>query len=199
MSETAFTGLDPDLRRPGVVYGFWILDPTSGQVRVDYVGQTFQRLAAREAQHRETQPWSDLIVGPAFIIESGCWTQAELDELEAFHIRRLLPRYNYEFNLDNAERIPIWLAQEQRAERDAARGIVRTPLHPVRVSRPRPARMRPRARRRIPIAVWSAGWLLAAGVLWAAVPRSVPAMVGGGWATLAATAVVGGVMWLRRR
>lgn len=132
-------------RRLGIVYGFNILDPQTMQVCVDYVGQTVQELGARERQHRgddwstdaTEQPWSDLIVGKPFIIEQGWWTQAELDERERFHIKRLQPRYNYVHNLDNAKRIPIPVARRQREERDRARGVQpltwgRAPRVPVR-------------------------------------------------------------------
>lgn len=121
-------------RRPGIVYGYPILDPTTGQARTDYVGQSVQPLAARDRQHRgrapgqdgrtTEQPWADLIVGQPSIIERGMWTAAELDERELFHIRRLTPRYNYVGNLDNPARVPIYAARSQREARDAARGLV---------------------------------------------------------------------------
>lgn len=113
-------------RRLGIVYGINTLDPASGTVEVGYVGQTVQALWQRERQHRETQPWSDLIVGQAYVIERGLWTCAELDAREAFHIKRLQPRYPYEHNLSNPRRIPVYVARRQRLERDRARGVVLT-------------------------------------------------------------------------
>jgi len=111
-----------------VVYGFNIRDPFSNAVRIDYVGRTRQRLGIREQQHRGRlaafgkisceQPWSDLIVGSAFIIESGIWSTELSDEREAFHIRRLLPRYNVVHNEKNPERIPRSEAIRMRDARD---------------------------------------------------------------------------------
>jgi hypothetical protein len=173
--------LDATLRRPGVVYGIRTLDPDTGTVILGYVGQTFQRLWQREAQHREDQPWSDLIVGEAFVIAQGWWTCAEIDEVEAVHIRALAPAYNYEHNLNNPNRVPIWLAQRQRAERDAVAGRPvwvpqqrRTRPHPVVASRPRrPSRRRwPRPARHL---AWRAAvWLALTVVIFVAEPARVP-------------------------
>ena len=67
----------------GVVYGIDVLDHTTGQiVRNDYVGQTRQRGRAREMQHRDTQPWSDLIVGSPRVLWEGVCTDEQLDDVE---------------------------------------------------------------------------------------------------------------------
>lgn len=138
----------PVLRRAGVVYGIPTYHPDTGDIVVGYVGRTFQTLAAREQQHRDTQPWSDTIVGDlgaAYVIETGMFTVDEIEQREAVHMRRLLPLYPYEFNLDNPHRIPIFEARGQRARRDAARGVrsqwsaPAVPQQRRRVSRLRPA------------------------------------------------------------
>jgi hypothetical protein len=162
-----------DARRHGIIYGLHILDPDTSQVATDYVGQTFQRLSAREEQHRQCQPFADLIVGEAGVIEEGRWTQDEIDEREAFHTHRLMPRYNYEHNLDNPRRIPIPQARRERAARDAARGVVPwTPPEPAReprreAARRAPRRLSARARRvRTRLGVVVVSWPLATGLLW---------------------------------
>ncbi len=139
----------PGPRRPGVVYGIRTHDPATGSTVLGYVGQTFQPLPAREAQHRAEQPWSDLIVD-VFVIARGRWTTAEIDAVEADRIRVLRPVYNHDHNLNNSGRVPIWLARRQRAERDRVAGRARwVPPQPGVL-----ARWRPTWTRRL--VVWSA-------------------------------------------
>lgn len=109
------------VRRRGIVYGINAVHPTVGGVVVGYVGQTVQVLRAREGQHRDDQPWSDLIVGDAYVVEEGWWTCDELTAREMWHIARLRPLYNYTGNLTNPDRIPIFEARRQRQARDRAR------------------------------------------------------------------------------
>lgn len=116
MTQTARRGL----RRPGAVYGINLLDPQTMTVRIDYVGQTRQRGRAREMQHRDSQPWEDLIVGSPLVLAEGVWTDDELDAQEQAMIRRIMPRMNYEYNLHNPRRIEIWRQREQRWARDDA-------------------------------------------------------------------------------
>lgn len=145
-----------DVRRRRIVYGaecfdvdpetgFIRIDPETGapRLRIDYVGQSRQRLPAREEQHRDEKPWADLIVR-FVILERGLWTQDELDEREVHWIHRISPRYNATHNLSNPERIEIWSParrewrqMEQRWARDDAR-------RPPAVDTPGPADAGPR-------------------------------------------------------
>ncbi|GAA2637004.1 hypothetical protein GCM10010399_82700 [Dactylosporangium fulvum] len=165
-------GQRADVRRPGIVYGVNILDPATGQVHVDYVGQTRQQLLSRERQHRDERPFSDLIVGDAFVIEQGMWTDAELDERELFHIQRIGPRMNHDGNLDNPARIPIWRQRQDRDARDRAKGLpVRRWPAPRPGSAPASTVRRPKLslrwrRRRNWAAGLTAGWLAATVLLW---------------------------------
>lgn len=143
-------------------------------IEVGYVGQTVQRLSARDDQHRgiaggpdgspaKCQPFSDLIVGSVRIVEQGMWTDAELDERERFHIERLRPRYNKSLNESNPLRVPIYVARQHRDARDAARGVAPQTWQPTRV----PASRRRLAKRVLlsPLTWWLAGWLTAAALL----------------------------------
>lgn len=200
-SATSPVGGPSVTRRLGIVYGYRIFDPATGEVRTDYVGQTIQTLAARDRQHRglapnrdgstKCQPWSDLIVGQPYVIEQGMWTAAELDERERHHMAALKPRYNIQHNWGTTDRIKPWEAQAARASRDAARGLP-PGVVPARVPRPsvwrrlaatRIARwagrlLRTAARRTAPwVAVWVV--LAVAGVVWAPMPDGqVPGAAG---------------------
>lgn len=112
-TATAKTG-----QRLGIVYGIRVIHPTTGQIALGYVGKTRQRLRTREGQHRDEQPWSDTIVGAAFVIAQGMWTEAQLDAVEQHHIRTLLPLYNIDHNLANPRRITPWDAVAQRQARE---------------------------------------------------------------------------------
>lgn len=114
----------PAVRRRGIVYGLRTLRPEDGytSVEVGYAGQTRQRLRSREVQHREDQPFSDVIVGDAFVIAEGWWTDAELDAAELAAIRQTRPRYNIAGNEGNPDRVKPWVARDQRRERDEAAG-----------------------------------------------------------------------------
>jgi hypothetical protein len=198
----------------GIVYGFNILDPDTREVRVDYVGQTVQRLDERERQHRgqdlstdaAEQPWSDLIVGKPFVIEEGRWTAVELDERERFHIHRLRPRYNYEHNLANPDRIPIPVARRQREERDRARGVP-TPTWD-RSCRPSAASGRQRGGRprsyrwlRSKPALLAYLWLVLATGLWLTAAHHAHGLAGAKFGTVGASLlfVAGWVVTPRRR
>jgi hypothetical protein len=185
--------------RLGIVYGFRTLEhPGRGRVMLGYVGQTVQAVGARERQHRDAQPWSDLIVGEALILAQGWWTPAELDAQEAGYIRALRPLYNYEYNGRNPHRIPIPVAREQRWARDDAAGRPRwqpgerTQLGGGRVPMTQSRKhLRVRwTRRRVRAALLAGSWLLlaVAATVWFArvVPLSSAAMAG----MIAATAVL---------
>ena len=124
----------PYMRRRGAVYGI----PTQpvdehgrvivGPAVVGYIGKSRQTVKQREGQHRDSQSFSDLIVGGSWTIEEGFWTDAELAEREEYYIRNGValvlgqapqrPIYNYEHNLDNPNRIEIWRAIQHRQLRE---------------------------------------------------------------------------------
>jgi len=112
-------------RYRGVVYGIDVIDHVTGEiVRNDYVGQTTQRGRGRENQHRDDQPWADLIVGSPRALWEGVCTDAELDEMERRFIQDVpvRPRLNWQLNEDNPHHIPKWVLVEQRHERDDREG-----------------------------------------------------------------------------
>jgi hypothetical protein len=143
----------------------------------DYVGQTRQRGRAREMQHRETQPFSDLIVGSPRILWEGLCTDEELDRIERQFIRdgKVRPRLNEKLNEDNPARIPKLEQARQRHERDARRGEQpwQWPSQRNRASlvewesrtQPVPARVWTPAQ--IKAALWTGAWLLETIAVWA--------------------------------
>lgn len=222
----------PTIRRPAVatrryaaVYGIptLVVDDAGqivgGLVVVGYVGKTRQRVKQREIQHRDERPFSDLIVGGSWAIEEGFWTDAELNDREAYYIRRgavlvpgqepQRPVYNYEHNLGNPQRIEIWRAEQHRQAREPEW------VPPVKGGRiPQQRRQpgfqspaRPRASRRIR---WTRGRVRF--VCWAALWAAV-AVISGGWTAASAVATardgfvvgvgaasvaVGGLLYSRR-
>ncbi|MGK5682478.1 hypothetical protein [Actinoplanes sp. URMC 104] len=117
--------------RWGQVYGIDVIDHDSWMAGApvivvnDYVGQSRQKRRARENQHRDDKPWSDLIVGsPRVLWEGGC-TDAELDEMERRFIQDVpleqRPRLNYLLNEDNPHRIEKYRQVNQRHARDGRR------------------------------------------------------------------------------
>lgn len=123
MTQTARTRTDARYR--GVIYGIDILDHETRQVMPnDYVGKTRQRGRARENQHRDDQPWSDLIVGSSHVLWEGICTEDELDEMERRFIQDVAvrPRMNWKLNEDNPQQIPKWVQVDQRHQRDEAAG-----------------------------------------------------------------------------
>lgn len=119
--------------RWGRVYGWDVIDHDSwmaGRPRVvvnDYVGQTRQKGRARENQHRDSQPWSDLTVGSPRVLWEGWCTDEQLDEWERHFIQDVpaeqRPRLNWLLNEDNPRHIPKWVALEQRRARDDRNGV----------------------------------------------------------------------------
>jgi hypothetical protein len=169
------------VKRHSIVYGINILDPETGKVRLDYVGQTQQRLRSRENQHRDDQPWNDLIVGSPFVLEQGVWDKGELDRREIAAIRRLRPRYNYDHNQGNPNRVEKWRARDQRWARDDAAGRPRWVPPELRTANPTSASHSPRSvnvfirmvravRSWAPwkqkVALWSMSWSGASLVVW---------------------------------
>lgn len=98
--------------------------PHHGQPKIvfDYVGQTVRGADIREAEHIDEKCWADLIAGRIQVIDSGVWTKAERDAREIRAIRLLKPRFNYDHNLDNPDRVEIWRQVELRHARDRAAG-----------------------------------------------------------------------------
>lgn len=108
----------------GIIYGIRTLEPTTlASIELGYVGQTRQGIRSRELQHREEQPWADVIVGSAYVIASGVWSNEELDLTEAWAIKLLRPRYNVSGNETNHDRILPPDAIDQRLARDRVHGI----------------------------------------------------------------------------
>ncbi|MEV5211302.1 hypothetical protein AB0K35_27900 [Micromonospora sp. NPDC053740] len=185
----------PHVRRRSVVYGIPTLPvDENGRVIpgappiVGYIGKSVQTVYQRQEQHRDDKPFSDLIVGGSWVIEEGFWTDAELSAREQWWIRNgavlLLggkpqrPVYNYEFNLDNPNRVEVRRAVEQRQAREPGwvkpvKGSFvprqRTYGPPQNVARV--VRRRPRyrwTRRRVRAAVLAVVWLVMfAGFWWA--------------------------------
>ncbi|WP_307934740.1 hypothetical protein [Salinispora arenicola] len=125
----------PHVKRRGVVYCVLTrpVDANGAPIpgaapEVGYIGQSRQTAWQREQQHRASQPFSDLIVGGAFVLEEGQWDDATLDAREQWWIRhgasvvpggpRQRPRYNYDHNLTNPARIEIFRAQQHRRTRE---------------------------------------------------------------------------------
>lgn len=207
-----------EIRRPGVVYGLDVIDHESWMAGTpvimpnDYVGQTRQKGRARENQHRDTQAFSDLIVGSPRVLWEGLCTDAELDAIEARFIREgvngVRPRLNYLLNEDNPERIPKWIQKDQRHARDDQAGRprwqpvdqrARTGLldAPAWVDRRTAAPVQPSRLTRswspaqIKVCLWSAGWALMqvtvlAGLDHYRLPTTWATVVGTGTPTYAA-------------
>lgn len=184
MTQTARTRTDARYR--GVIYGIDILDHETRQVVPDdYVGKTRQRGRARENQHRDDQPWSDLIVGSSHVLWEGICTEAELDEMERRFIQDVdrRPRMNWKLNENNPQQIPKWVQVDQRHARDDAAGRPRwVPLEQRDASsllaQPMTVRSVPAMSVRrvsgtrswsalqVNICIWSGSWGLIAIVMW---------------------------------
>lgn len=103
------------------LYRFWVRHPLTGQVVLGYIGETGRQPFERLLEHLATQPWFDTVVRWE-VDERVFYGKAAVEAAEAAAIRAELPLYNYEYNLDNPQRIEIWRAKEQRWARDAQRG-----------------------------------------------------------------------------
>lgn len=137
-------------KRRGIVYGFYVTHPITGEVCWGYVGQTRQQIWEREDQHREDKPWADTIVGDSYVdaitgrvyqaveLARGEWDDAELDDCELHYIRMLRPLYNIVGNRANPCRVKPWDAKKQRHQRDriAGRPLWRPQPHRVPLRRP---------------------------------------------------------------
>lgn len=185
----------PHVRRRGAVYGIMTVAvddrglPIPGAAPVvGYVGQSRQTVWQREQQHRDSQPFSDIIVGGSWTIEEGYWTDAELDAREQWYIRNgavlvpgqkpQRPKYNIDCNRGNPDRILPWDAVAHRQAREPGwqppvKGAYvprqrRPGLAPVAVV-VRRRRLRIRwTRRRVQAAVLAAVWLVLFAGFWRA-------------------------------
>lgn len=86
----------------------------------DYVGQTVRGVEIRGEEHLDDKPWADVAAGKPVTIAEGMWGKAERDRQEIAHIHKIKPRFNYDHNLENDERIEIWRQVELRHARDDA-------------------------------------------------------------------------------
>lgn len=121
------------------------------------------RLPQRTGEVTEA-PWFDLRVGDVRILETGDWTDAELDARERYWIGRLQPRYNDQSNEGRPDRIRKLEARQHRDARDVARGLLPRRWGPVYT----PSR-RDRWREVLasPWTWWGTAWvLLTSGSLW---------------------------------
>lgn len=178
----------PSVRRLSAVYGIDVIDHDSwmaGRPKVmpnDYIGQTTQKGRARENQHRDDKPWSDLIVGSPRTLAEGVCTPDQLDGWERSFIKAgvdgVRPRLNWIMNEDNPAQIPIPRQVEQRWARDDKAGRPRwvpldqrTPASLLEWPTPRPyAPPRPAKRWKpwqIKTGLWSTVWVLLTAGSWA--------------------------------
>jgi len=209
------------VRRPGTVYLHltWCVDrrgmPT-GVVENGYVGQA-RVLARRTAQHAGEipqrsgkvveSPWFDVKTArEPVVLESGTWTDVELDEREQAWIAKLQPRYN---DRDNPRRDKIRKleARRHRDARDIARGLVPRQWEPVRVdpvvpSPPRRVWPVVKAILGSPWTWWAVAWASTAVTAWIVVGSAVDGTgqeLAAGWrlllAAALATACVGRLWW----
>lgn len=172
MTQVERPRLNTELRW-GQVYGVDLIDHESWMagtpviVPNDYVGQTRQKGRARENQHRDSQPFSDLIVGSPRVLWEGWCTDEQLDEMERHFIQDVpleqRPRMNWLLNERNSRQIPKWVQKEQRHARDDRRGDPCWEPSPYRPEtygyRPPTATVRQWKPWQKQLVGWSAGWL----------------------------------------
>ncbi len=151
--------------RDCALYRFWVRHPTTGARVLGYIGETAQMPFERLMQHIQTQPWADTILGwevdDAVYAGKDAVLAAERAAVEAER-----PLFNYEWNLANPDRVEIWRAKEQRAERDRARGV----RPAVRVNPVRPATPARRSPAEVVLTSrwtwWTAAYLSTVAVSW---------------------------------
>jgi hypothetical protein len=122
-------GRNPFRRYPGTIYRIRTAVRPFGSYRpgrnvTGYVGKTRKRpYTKRIAEHRVTQPWSDLIVSHDVLWESRRVTVFGLWWREIYYILTRFPVYNVQWNRIrwNPRRIPPYVAVTQRGERDGLR------------------------------------------------------------------------------
>jgi hypothetical protein len=107
--------------RRGIIYAYSCIDVyADGATRDEwaYVGKTRQALYRRHEQHMADQPWADLFPQVRVIFEFDKCPDWWLSLAEKYTIWFTKPTYNYEFNLRNKYRIPIYQAKKDRSDRD---------------------------------------------------------------------------------
>lgn len=113
--------MNPFRRRPGVIYGitveYWSPTRLRWTHALGYVGKTRQRVGNRIMQHRQSQPWADLIVDHRVLWQSAAVTAFGLWWREIWYIVTRFPVYNYQWNRLNPRRIPIYRARAERTAR----------------------------------------------------------------------------------
>ncbi len=175
------------------LYWIYVWDPRTNftTLTLGYVGESNDPLA-RFYEHLDEQPWSDTIpdTNPDEALASGILVVSDEvypDKLAAWlaeeaAVLRDRPLYNYEYNLSNPDRIPVYAARAARAERDAANGIPLKQSWAARFEQRRRGRdaavpawkrlvLSPAARRR---AGWSALWLVPTLLGWWMLTRYLP-------------------------
>jgi hypothetical protein len=138
-------------QRDCALYYVDCLDPATNYTTVlrdAYIGETARDPFTRFMEHLYEQPFGDTIVGKPRVDPRVFGSKDEVWAAEREAVERLRPVYNYEYNLNNPDRIPIPEARRQREERDRAKGIE----PPTWDKAPRPERQAPQARpsRRVP-------------------------------------------------
>jgi hypothetical protein len=117
-----------------------------------YIGETGRLPFVRMLEHIYDQPWADEI--GSWVEDPRAWpSEASVLAAEEAAIRAELPRYNYEHNLGNPHRVPVY-------RQGVRRRVPMSQSSRHRVGRPRRALA---AARRTPRAVWwLAAWLVLA-------------------------------------
>jgi hypothetical protein len=185
-------------QRDCALYYIWVLDPRTNftTVCLGYVGETAREPFVRFLEHLYDQPFGDTIVGKPEVDPRRFAGKDEVWAAEKEAVERLRPLYNYEYNLDNPDRIPIPEARRQREARDRAKGV-----EPPTWDRP----VAEVSRRR------SYGWLasrpaglvylwlaLAAGGCWASVHWAALAVADGAKVGVVGASFPFAVWWWRR-
>ena len=118
--------------RRGIVYAYSVLDPiTNERVHWAYVGRTRQSLVQRHSQHmgytdkQDRQPWSDMYPSVRIVFDFKYCPDWWLDLVEKWTIKTMRPTYNYIHNTKNSRRVPKYVAEAQRADRERLRRIRR--------------------------------------------------------------------------
>lgn len=141
-------------QRDCALYRIYVLDPRTNYrtVCLGYIGETAREPFVRFLEHLYERPFGDTIVGFPQVDPRVFAGKDEVLEAERLAVEAERPLYNYEWNLENPERIEIWRAREQRAERDAERARQRGEPQPQPRRTPKPApapTVRPRPVRQI--------------------------------------------------
>ena len=202
-------------QRPCSLYRIMVLDPRTNYttITLGYIGETGRMPFTRFIEHLYEQPFGDTIVGhPQVDLRVFAGKDAVVAAEEAA-VKAERPLYNYEFNLDNPDRITIPQAIEQRRRREAAKGNPnwqpnqKGDRQPVTGAATAPAvaqspshLARWWARRRWPVIGWGALWVTLAALICALIARGPAAGVGdGSWVGAGAALTVVGLLMPKAR